>query len=142
MQVCKHNGLVLAVLTRNEHCPPHVHVGSAEWNARFKFSFWHDSVCLWDVVPAQNMPSAKVLEDLRQVLMKPVHLRKARALWWSVMQTMCLENLQWDAQAEEVVSPQAKRIGAVSIQSARFDAANYQTVMQLMGTSESVEIEL
>lgn len=142
MQVCKHDGLVLAVLTRDEHCPPHMHVGPAEWNARFKFSFWHNSVCLWDVVPVQNKPSAKVLEGLRQTLMKPAHLRKAREVWWKVMQTMCLENLQWDGQAQEVVSPKAKRAGAVNIQSARFDTAKYQTILQLVGQYESLEIEL
>ena len=142
MRVCKYNGLVLAVLTRNEHCPPHVHVGPDDWEARFKFSFWHNSVCLWDVVPVQNRPSSTVLEDLRQLLMQPVHLRKARELWWQALQTMCLENLQWDPMASEVVSPKAGRSGALTIQTARFDAKNYQSVLQLMGQSEPVEIEL
>jgi len=41
-----------------------------------------------------------------------------------------------------VVSPKTKRPGALGIQSARFDAKNYQTVLQLVGTSEPVEIEL
>jgi hypothetical protein len=48
MQVCMHSGILLAVLTRNVHCPPHVHVGSDKWEARFEFSFWHDSVTLLD----------------------------------------------------------------------------------------------
>lgn len=46
MKVCSHKGLVIAVLTRNVHCPPHVHVGTTKWNARFLFSFWHDGVRL------------------------------------------------------------------------------------------------
>ena len=46
MKVCSHKGLVIAVLTRNEHCPPHVHVGAARWDARFLFSFWHNGVRL------------------------------------------------------------------------------------------------
>lgn len=68
MKVCVHHGLVIAVLTRNEHCPPHVHVGTEQWDARFEFSFWHHGVRLWDVLPAQNTPSAALLEGLRQVL--------------------------------------------------------------------------
>lgn len=142
MQVCKYNGLVLAVLTRNEHCPPHVHVGPAEWNARFKFSFWHNSVCLWDVVPVQNRPAEALLEALRQTLMEPAHLRKAREWWWQALQTVCLENKQWDPKVGEVVSPKTRRPGALDIQSARFDATNYQAVLQLAETSEPVEIDL
>ena len=76
MKVCTHMGLDIAVLTRNEHCPPHVHVGTDKWDARFQFSFWHNGVRLWDVTPAQNAPNATVLEDLRQVLKLPKHLRR------------------------------------------------------------------
>jgi len=63
--------LVLAVLTRNERCPPHAHVGSTDWEARFEFSFWHNGVRLWDVVPLKNKPSVAVLEGLRQALKEP-----------------------------------------------------------------------
>ena len=86
MKVCKHAGLTIAVLTRNEHCPPHVHVGTEKWDARFQFSFWHNGVRLWDVMPAQNEPSAAVLEGLRLALKQPAHLRRARDLWWSSRQ--------------------------------------------------------
>lgn len=142
MQVCRYNGLVLAVLTRNEHCPPHVHVGTSRWDARFEFSFWHNDVRLWDVSPERNQPSFTVLEYLRQLLLQPAHLRKARELWWQALQTMCLENQQWDPTAGEVVSPKEKRPGAVAIQTASFDVTNYQSVLQLVGQSEPVEIEL
>jgi hypothetical protein len=133
MRVCKRGGVVIAVLTRDEHCPPHVHAGTFEWNARFKFSFWHNSVCLWDVVPVRNKPSIKVLEGLRRTLMQATHLRKARQLWWNAMHALCLENLQWDARAHEVVSSKLKRAGAINIQSARFDAVSYQTLLRLDG---------
>jgi hypothetical protein len=48
--------------------PPHVHVhvGSADWEARFEFSFWRNRVRLWDVVPVKIQPSVAVLEGLRQ----------------------------------------------------------------------------
>ena len=95
MRVCVCRGLVMAVLTRNEHCPPHAHVGTDRWDARFEFSFWHNGVRLWDVLAAQNMPSASLLEELRQVLKQGVNLQRARRLWWSSRQTLCLDNQQW-----------------------------------------------
>jgi hypothetical protein len=61
MKVCSHKGLVIAVLTRNEHCPPHVHVGTTKWNARILFSFRYNDVRLW-VTPARNEPNVAVLE--------------------------------------------------------------------------------
>ena len=83
MKVCSHKGLLIAVLTRNEHCPPHVHVGSANWDARFLFSFWHS--------------------------------RRGG---------------------------QPPRLGALSIQSAHFDAQAYKTVLRLAGQSSPLEIAL
>lgn len=142
MQVCKHNGLVIAVLTRNEHCPPHVHVGTHQWDARYEFSFWHNGVRLWDVSPAHQQPTATLLEALRQTLLKPAHLRKAREVWWTTRQTICLENQQWDPSTEEVVSPKMNRKGALAITSARFDATSYQTILQLEGQPDPLEIEL
>jgi len=143
MRVCSHKGLVIAVLTRNEHCPPHVHVGTAQWDARFLFSFWHNDVRLWDVTPARNEPNVAVLEELRQeVLKQPAHLRQARECWWSSQQTLCLENQQWDPAAEEVVRPKDQRPGALAIQLAHFDAQAYKTVLQLAGQSSPLGIEL
>ena len=132
----------MAVLTRNEHCPPHVHVGSTDWEARFEFSFWHNGVRLWDVVPVKNRPSITVLEGLRQALKKPQHLRLARSCWWQSFQAVCLVNQMWDVQTQEVVSPQEKRQGASLIHTAVFDALRYQTVLQLKGAKSPVEIQL
>jgi len=142
MKVCKHKGLDIAVLTRNEHCPPHVHVGTDKWEARFQFSFWHNGVRLWDVTPAQNEPNAAVLEELRQVLKLPKPLHRARELWWSSRQSVCLDNQQWDVASEEVVSPKARRPGALDIVSARFEAQGYRTILQLAGQTSPLEIEL
>jgi hypothetical protein len=104
------------VLTRNEHCPPHAHVGAADWDARFEFSFWHNSVRLWDVLPAQNAPTAQLLEELRQALKQRAHLKRARQLWWASRQTLCLDHQQWDTATEVVVSPRLKRPGALDMQ--------------------------
>jgi len=142
MKVCIYNGLVIAVLTRNEHCPPHVHVGTDKWEARFEFSFWHNDVRLWDVVPAQNQPTVAVLEDLRQEIKLPAHLRRAREIWWSCLQTVCMVNQLWDIDADEVVSAKDRRPGARAIEAARFEAKAFKTVLHLAGQSSPLEIEL
>jgi hypothetical protein len=49
MNVCRYKGFSLVVMLRDEHCPPHVHVDAGTWSARFRFSFWHNGVELWDV---------------------------------------------------------------------------------------------
>ncbi len=141
MKVAGYRSLALVVLTRDEHCPPHVHVGDADWEARFKFSFWHDTVCLWDVIPMQNAPKSVLLEKLRQTLMKSVNLRRARQAWWQSRQTVCLDNLLWQPGTQEVVGSEEAKRGARKIFSATFDATDYMTVLQLEGDVQ-VEIEL
>lgn len=143
MKICTYKGLLMAVLTRNEHCPPHVHVGSARWEARFEFSFSHNGVRLWDVVPVHKQPTVAVLEGLRQALKKPANLHHARACWWASVQSVCLVNQCWDGLAQQVVSPQAKAAqGRALIESASFDVQRYCTILQLKGASSPVEIEL
>ena len=34
VKIIRYRNYTLAVLTRDEHCPPHAHVGSSEWEAR------------------------------------------------------------------------------------------------------------
>jgi len=142
MKVCTHKGLNIVVLTRNEHCPPHVHVGTDKSDARFQFSFWHNGIRLREVTPAQNEPNAAVLEELRQVLKLPRQLRRARELWWGSRRAVCLDNQQWDVTSEEVVSPKERRPGAFDIVSAHFDAQGYRTLLQLAGQSSPLEIKL
>lgn len=137
-----HRGLVVAVLTRNEHCPPHVHTGTDQWNARFEFSFWHNGIRLWDAVPAHKMPCATLFEELRQVLKQGSNLKRARDLWWRSSQTLCLNNQQWDPIAREVVSRAEKRFGALDIQSGLFDTLRDTTVLMLAGQTLPMEIEL
>jgi hypothetical protein len=142
MKVCSHHGLVIAVLTRNEHCPPHVHVGTPSWEARFTFSFWHQGVRLWDVVPLQDAPTASVLEDIRLTIKQAPNIRRARELWWSSRQTLCLDRQLWDEAAQEAVSPRDGRLGAVPIVSSRFDATRYRTILHLAGHNQPLEIAL
>jgi hypothetical protein len=142
MKVCTYNGLVIAILTRNEHCPPHVHVGPQEWDARFEFSFWHNGVRLWDVEPVQNRPTDRLLEAIRQEIKKPEHLRRARELWWQSRQTLCLENKQWVIDEERLASPQERRRDTRLILAGRFDADAYRTILNLEGETTPLEIQL
>jgi len=142
MKIFTYKSLPVAVFTRNEHCPPHVHAGSADWDARFEFSFWHDGVRLLDVVPAKNRPSVAVLEGIRQTLKKPQHLRRARTCWWQSSQAVCLINQRWDTQSQEVVPPKEKRPRTVLIQAAVFDALRYRTILRFRGVSSPTEIQL
>jgi hypothetical protein len=142
MNVCRYKGFSLVVMLRDEHCPPHVHVDAGTWSARFRFSFWHNGVELWDVVLHSHRPPLAVLEGLRQALRQPAHLRRARGIWWNKMQTACLDNQLWDWQGNEVVV--MKWIGSTTymIGSARYEPESNKTLLSLMGAPEGVEIEL
>lgn len=142
MKVCSHKGYMIAVLTRNEHCPPHVHVGTGEWDARFLFSFWHNGIRLWDVTPAKNEPCYRVLEELRQVIKQRANLRRARECWWKSRKTLCLENQSWDLESSEVVAPRYDRLSTSLILSALFDVRTYTTQLHLAGYASPLEIEL
>lgn len=142
MRVCSHKGCSIAVLTRNEHCPPHVHVGARDWEARFLFSFWHNGIRLWDVIPAKNEPCSRVLEELRLVIKRRANLRKVRECWWRSQQTLCLENQAWDLECGEVVAPRYGRLSTSPILSAKFDVHTYKTTLYLAGYRAPLEIEL
>ncbi|VVN84086.1 hypothetical protein PS718_01346 [Pseudomonas fluorescens] len=142
MKVCSYKGLSIVIMLRDEHCPPHVHVSAEKWSARFLFSFWHNDVDLWDVVPLSRRPSPALLEGLCRSLEQPAHLRRARGIWWSGLQTFCLDNQVWDCESNEVpvmksVSDTTYRIG-----SARYEPEEDKTLLTLRGALEGVEIEL
>ncbi|MET0323397.1 MAG: DUF4160 domain-containing protein [Duganella sp.] len=132
-------------MTRDEHCPPHVHVGRDNWNARFLFSFCRNEVDLWDVTPVHMTPSASVLEDLRRIIEKSVNLRKARQCWWQVHSgklRTCLSNKYWDTLALEEVDGKNAKSGMLQIQSESYDPASQRTTLTFVGGGESLEIQL
>lgn len=142
MRVCSHKGFVIAVFTRDEHCPPHVHVGTSRWDARFLFSFWHNGVKLWDVTPEKNEPCVRVLEELRRVIKRRDNLRKARDCWWRSRSTLCLENMGWSSRSDEVVSNLLDQPQISKIVKGTYDAYTYKTQLYLAGYVEPLEIEL
>ncbi|MHC8341143.1 DUF4160 domain-containing protein [Pseudomonas sp. HLT2-19-2] len=129
-------------MLRGEHCPPHVHVDAGTWSARFKFSFWHSGVELWDVVPLSRRPPLAVLEGLRQTLRQSTYLRRARGIWWCKLKTACLDNQLWDWQANEVVVLKRMASTTYVIGSAYYEPEGNKTLLTLMGAPEGVEIEL
>lgn len=142
MKICSYKGMSIRIMLRDEHCPPHAHVDAGAWNARFRFSFWHNEVDLWDVVPLSRRPPLAVLNGLCLSLGQPAHLRRARGTWWSGLKTVCLDNQIWDCQANEVpvmkpVTDETYRIG-----SARYEPDEDKVLLSLIGKLEGVEIEL
>ncbi|WP_395610460.1 DUF4160 domain-containing protein [Pseudomonas sp. B22129] len=142
MRVGNYKGYVIAVFLRDEHCPPHVHVRGKGWDARFRFSFLNGRVELWDVDPQRRRPPVAVLEGIRQALLQPHYLARARRTWWNNLQTVCLENHSWDWEAAEVIPGLVIRRGVSVIASARHDVAGPRTILNLVRVPDPVEIEL
>ncbi|MGC5701877.1 DUF4160 domain-containing protein [Pseudomonas sp. NFXW11] len=140
MKVFAYKGYAVVIMLRDEHCPPHVHVDGGRWSARFRFSFWHNGVELWDVVPGGQRPALAVLEGLRQALKRQVHL--ARRIWWSKLRTLCLEHQLWDWQANAVVARSSAGCRVYLIESAHYEEQENLTRLTLVGVAEGVEIEL
>ncbi|MGE1176354.1 DUF4160 domain-containing protein [Pseudomonas sp. BW7P1] len=142
MKVCSYKGLSVVIMLRDEHCPPHAHVDSGAWSARFKFSFWHNGVELWDVVPLSRRPPIVVLEGLRQSLRETDHLRRARRIWWTRLQTACLDHQWWDGDSNEVAVMREVTGATFRIGSAYYEPEENKTLLALVGAREGVEIEL
>lgn len=142
MKVGTYKGHVIAVYTRDEHCPPHVHVRGKAWNARFRFNFVDGEVSLWDVNPERRRPPGTVLEGIRQALMQQHYLARARRIWWEKLQTVCLENHSWDWDASEVVPGLVIQRGVYVIARARHDVVGQRTILDLVRAPDCVEIDL
>ncbi|MGU3308427.1 DUF4160 domain-containing protein [Pseudomonas sp. M5A4_2d] len=142
MKVGAYKGYVIAVFLRDEHCPPHVHVRGEAWDARFRFSFQDGGVALWDVNPERCRPAGAILEGIRQALMQPHYLARARRIWWQKLQTVCLENHSWDWDADELVPGLVIRRGVYVIANARHDVVGQRTILNLVRAPGCVEIDL
>lgn len=142
MRVGAYKGYVISVFIRDEHCPPHVHVSGKDWRARFRFGFLDARVELWDVNPERRCPPESVLKGIRQSLMQPHYLARARRIWWEKLQTVCLDNHSWDWDAGELVPGLVIRPGVYVIASASHDAVGQRTLLNLVRAPDRVEIHL
>lgn len=76
MKICSVNGTDIVIFTRNEHCPPHVHVSIKNCDLRLEFSFVHNDVRIWDATPDKNMPKLREIERLCVEMKKRIILRE------------------------------------------------------------------
>ena len=85
-------GLYVELRTRDEHCPPHVHVENEEvpWEARLAFSFIGNAVRLMDVDPIEDAPSTRTIDRIKAAIAS--NLPKCRAEWWTRVGTCCVDN--------------------------------------------------
>ena len=135
-------GWAVLMLT-NDHCDPHVHVEpkNQEWYARFKFSFWHSGVNLWDVTPEKNSPTKKILEKIRVAIEDPACLRKARESWWNIQKKTCVENKFWDS-VNLSICESAGQSTVFQIEKSSFDVSDYSTTLIIRGSNDVIKIEL
>lgn len=106
MLIGRFEGLGIEVLTRDEHCPPHVHVDGDSWQARFEFAYWHDDVTLYSLA-GKRLPSQRKIDNLCRMIEQPAVLRKARKAFWNAVHSVCLNNQRWDPLRNQVVDPKS-----------------------------------
>jgi hypothetical protein len=130
-------GLYVELRTRDEHCPPHVHVENEEvpWEARLAFSFIDNVVRLLDVDPIEDAPSTRTIDRIKAAIVSG--LPKCRAEWWTRVGTCCVDN-RWTqvSRGGPVIVLVRREAGAVQIGRANYDAqADQVTLIMKDGTS-------
>jgi hypothetical protein len=117
-------GLFVEMWTRDEHCPPHLHVANeaVPWEARFEFSFLIDTVRLIDIDPISGAPSARTIDRIKVAI--ATNLPKCRSEWWTRIGTCCVDNRWVRMSSGGRISLTAGRgKGTAQIESASYDPA-------------------
>ena len=85
-------GLFVELWTRDEHCPPHIHVENeaAPWEAQLEFSFLTGAVRLMDIDPIAGAPAARTIDRIKAAI--AAKLPRCRSEWWTRIGTRCLDN--------------------------------------------------
>ena len=94
------------------------------------------------MVSLSRRPPIAVLEGLRQSLRETDHLRRARRIWWTRLQTACLDHQWWDGNSNEVAIMREVTGTTFRIGSAYYEPEENKTLLALVGAREGVEIEL
>jgi hypothetical protein len=130
-------GLHVELRTRDEHCPPHVHVENeaVPWEARLAFSFIGNAVRLMDVDPIEDAPSTRTIDRIKAAIVG--NLPKCRAEWWARVGTCCVDNRWTQVSRDGTVTVLVKRAGgAAQIAEASYDPqAGRVTLIMKDGTS-------
>lgn len=140
MKICSVNGTDIVIFTRNEHCPPHVHVSIKNCDLRLEFSFVHNDVRIWDATPDKNMPKLREIERLCVEMKKKDNLSRARKTWLSIIGHICLKNsylmsLQDELSIDEMYLDK-------KIANAVYDTDKNVTILTIEGISDTIEVEL
>ena len=134
-------GLYVELRTRDEHCPPHVHVENeaVPWEARLAFSFIGRTVRLMDVDPIEEAPSTRTIDRIKAAIVG--NLPKCRAEWWARVGTCCVDNRWCQVARDGTVTVLARRqAGAAQIVSAVYQPQAGQ-VMLIMKDGTSLAME-
>lgn len=118
--------------TRDEHCPPHLHVGNAEvrWEARLAFSFVSDVVRLVDIDPVEDAPGTRTIDRIKLAIV--ANLPRCRAEWWAKVGTACLDNRWARLLPDGMVTILARREkGAIQIGTATYEPRTGQTTLTM-----------
>lgn len=111
-------GLFVERRTRDEHCPPHVHVENeaVPWEARLAFSFIDNAARLMDVDPIEDAPSTRTIDRIKAAI--GGNLAKCRMEWWAKVGTCCIDN-RWVRVSEGAPVTVLVRREAAAVQIAR-----------------------
>jgi hypothetical protein len=119
-------GISIAVLTRDEHCPPHVHVmhQGEGWEIKVHFSFAeHGQGTYWvEPVAHSGMPSISRVNAVINRIARG--RRECRTKWWKYLATVCLSNQWLEVDAAGVVRLAAPNLpNAAVVSAAAYEAA-------------------
>lgn len=125
-------GLHVELRTRDEHCPPHLHVENEEvpWEARLAFSFVSDVVRLMDIDPVEDAPGTRTIDGIKAAI--ATNLPRCRAGWWAKVGTGCLDNRWARVSQDGMVTLLAKREkGAIQIGTATYEPQTGQMTLTM-----------
>jgi hypothetical protein len=125
-------GLQAELRTRDEHCPPHLHVENeaVPWEARLAFSFVSDVVRLMDIDPIEDAPSARTIDRIKAAI--AMNLPRCRAEWWGKVGTCCLDNRWMKVSQNGMVTVLARREkGAIQIGTATYESQAEQLTLTM-----------
>lgn len=116
--------------TRDEHCPPHVHIGhkGQGWEAKIGFSYVSDQVTVMEVYSAQGRPTTATLNAVLAEV--SANLLRCREKWPQVVPDLHLDN-RWVMVAKDgkVKLLQEYKPGARQIHTAEYAPAQNQVTL-------------
>lgn len=124
--------------TRDEHCPPHVHIGhkGEGWEARIQFSYVDDVVSVMEIYPARGKPGIATLNAVLAEIQAALAI--CRCKWLMVVPDMDLNN-KWVQitganRKGKLLTRKAK--GAVQVRTASYDAETRVVTLRMRDGSE------